>query len=117
MTPEELEAIKRLVDESNGDVPQATPEMEARCKLDGSRSRLVDALHDYAEIFREKAAMELRRAEAVDVVAAKVATGGSAEQPDLQQSEAFEREQRFMHMRFQELQMRVNRLILEHGDH
>lgn len=81
------------------------------------RAELVDSLRDYAEIFREKAAMELRRAEAVDVVAAKVAAGGSAEQPDLQQSEAFEREQKFMHMRFQELQMRVNRLILEHGDH
>lgn len=80
------------------------------------RAELVDALRDYAEIFREKAAMEQQRAEAVDIVASKVAAGGSAEQPDLEQSKEFEREQYLLHLRFQEVQLRCNRLILEHGN-
>lgn len=80
------------------------------------RAELVDAFHEYADIFREKAAMELQRAEAVDIVARKVADGGSAEAPDLAESQAFERAQNFLHMRFQEVQMKCNRLILEHGN-
>lgn len=80
------------------------------------RAELVDALHDYAAIFREKAAMEERRAAAVDAMADKIAKGGSAQQQDIQQSANWEREQQFIGMRFQELQLKCNRLILEHGD-
>lgn len=80
------------------------------------RAELVDALHDYAEIFREKGEMENQRADAIDVVAAKVAAGGSAEAPDIAQSASFEHKQQLAYMRFQELQMRVNRLVMEHGN-
>lgn len=80
------------------------------------RAELVDAMRDYAEVFRQKAALELERAANVEKMADRIASGGHAEQPDIQLSQEWDRQQQLAHMRFQELQMRVNRLILEHGD-
>lgn len=80
------------------------------------RAELVDALEQYAEIFREKASMEFSRAEAVEIMADKIRAGGAAEQPDIKASQEFARAYALLEMRFNELKMRCERLILEHGN-
>ena len=80
------------------------------------RAELVDALRDYAGIFREKGQFEIHRAEAVELMAAKVEAGGKAEQPDIQQSQDFARAYGLLEMRFNEVKMRCERLIIEHGE-
>ena len=80
------------------------------------RAELVDALQQYAEIFREKAAMEFSRAEAVELIADKIKAGGAADAGDIQQGQAFARAYGLLEMRFNEMKMRCDRLILEHGN-
>jgi len=80
------------------------------------RAELVDALRDYAQVFRDKAELEIKRAENVELMAEKIAGGGAAEQPDLKDSQEWARAMQLNEMRFNELQMRCNRLILEHGN-
>lgn len=80
------------------------------------RAELVDALRTHAEIFREKAAMEIRRAEYTEGIASKVERGEASDHADMQNSAAWERNQQLLGMRFQESQMRCNRLLMEHGE-
>jgi len=81
------------------------------------RAELVDALNDFAEIFRQKAAMEFARAEAIEIMADKIKAGGAAEQPDIQASQEFEKAYGLLEMRFTEIKLRCQRLIIEHGNH
>ena len=121
MTPEELEAMKKLVDGEN-DRPEVTlkrPEDYLRTGRDPGliRAELLDALEDYSRIFIEKSELEMERCWAVKGIIARVQSGLEFEQADIEMKTANEWIQRYrlLNMRFQEMQMRVNRLILEYG--
>lgn len=133
MTPEELEAMKKQIDQINAiddpehfrptadaiDTAAAEYAMSKVSRRDPGlvRAELLDALDSYSEIFRDKAAMELERFEAVRGIINRVQSGLEFEQADIEMKTANEWIQRYrlLDMRFQEMQMRVNRLILEHG--
>ena len=81
------------------------------------RAELVDALRDYAQVFRDKAAMELERAQNVELMAGKIEAGGSATwDEDVPQSQQWAQRYKLLEMKFQELQIKCNRLILEQGN-
>ena len=80
------------------------------------RAELVDALRDYAAIFREKAQFENYRADAVDAMAETIENGGKASGPDIAQSQDFERKYQLLEMRHAEVKMKCNRLIMEHRE-
>ena len=81
------------------------------------RAELVDALRDYAQIFREKSAMEIERAENVEAMAAKIEAGGSASMAkEVPLSQEWAHRYKLLEMKFNEYQMKCNRLVLEHGD-
>jgi hypothetical protein len=109
-------------DEKSGGMYAATPSAEPlspaqfRREPDLVRAELVDALRDYAQIFHAKARMESTRAENIELIALRVEQGGSAEGPDTTVSQEWERAYRLLEMRFEETRMRVNRLLLEHGN-
>jgi hypothetical protein len=79
------------------------------------RGELLDALRDYARLFREKAQLEIHRAEAVDDMARKVRAGGPCEQPDATVSREFEQAYRLLDVRFNEVRQRCSRLMQEYG--
>jgi hypothetical protein len=92
------------------------PKLSLTREPDLVRAEFVDAMRDYAQVFREKAALEIRRAEAIEEMARKVEATGAAEQPDVLTSQEWERAYKLLEMRFHEMNMRVQRLMLEHGN-
>lgn len=79
------------------------------------RAELVDALQQFAEIFRQKASMEFSRAERVEAMANKIAAGGAADQADIQAGQDYEKAYGLLEMQFTEVKLRCQRLLIEHG--
>lgn len=77
------------------------------------RAELSDAFEQWAEVFREKAAMEFSWAEQLELMADKVKAGGHADTDDAQRGLDFWRAYHLIELRFQEGKMRCDRLILE----
>src|SRR5260370_26989023 len=115
ITRDALREVVKLDAKMNYDaqlrIPQPQPSFSREPDL--VRAELVDALRDYAQIFHEKARMETVRADNIETMARNIEAGGAAEQPDVLTSQEFARAYHLLEMRFEEVRMRVNRLLLE----
>ena len=78
------------------------------------KAELVDAMQDYAHIFKEKAGLEMERFEVVLKMAGECANGSMPFQDEVQAADFLKRYQ-LLEMRHEELKMRVQRLIIERG--
>ena len=79
------------------------------------RAELVDAVRDFADVFRQKAAMEMERCENIENMAIVIEGGGAANTDDVKISSDWEKRYRLLEMLFNERTMRVHRLLIEHG--
>lgn len=80
------------------------------------KAELVDAMQDYAHIFKEKSGMELERFDSVLKMAADCDAGGIPFQ-DVGQSQDFAKRYQLLEMRHDELKIRIARLLIERGRH
>lgn len=80
------------------------------------RAELVDGIRDLADVWRQKSKMEAERGARLDEIAEKIAAGGSASGDDALMNQDWQRAYNLCEMRMNELQLRVNRLLVEHGN-
>ncbi len=78
------------------------------------KAELVDAMQDYAAIFKEKADMELERYATLSDMAVRSSEEGAGVFT-VEQSQDFQRRYMLLEMRHDELKMRVVRLMIERG--
>jgi hypothetical protein len=79
------------------------------------RAEIVDTVRDCADSFRDKAAMEIKRAERLDELATQVQSRGIASEEELNMTAEWMRAYKLQEMRYHELKLRLDHLITEIG--
>lgn len=77
------------------------------------RAELVDAYRDWAQLFREKAAMEMQRAAAIEAMADQFAKGLNATNSEVVEANQWALSMQLLEIRHNELLMRCKRLLIE----